>query len=460
MKKTILPENSDGNEFISNTALAVISLILISMMIAINASAQVENVIVEKYYVSDANDATDTTGGRSIEAGSYTYRVFVDLAPGSKLKRIYGDINHPLIISSTDTFYNNTDRPDKNFGYLLNKSWLDDNPAIALDSWLTIGLALTAYTGVPKADDTDGSFIGGTLNNGGTAAIPGGILINNDPTAGDPLTIKDGYIPNAQTYGQWIDLGFEDAAGEDTTVFGPLNQGGNFYSTVASLQQNSGVSGPDADNVVLVAQLTTAGELYFELNLEVEVFDGVNYNLVKYVANDSILLQGEVISPFLTYPQACGCTDPAYIEYSPSYACNVQDSCKNLVVFGCMDTIACNYDASSNYHVQTLCCYPGYCNDRDLELVCPGLNNGRISITSMHPNPANEMLSLAIMPIPDFDLQIRILDLSGRIIFNENTGKHDSPLQFSTNVSSFAPGMYILQVMSGDQMESRKIHIE
>ena len=34
-----------------------------SLAFAFSSKAQLEKVIVEKYYVSDANDATDTSGG-------------------------------------------------------------------------------------------------------------------------------------------------------------------------------------------------------------------------------------------------------------------------------------------------------------------------------------------------------------------------------------------------------------
>src|ERR1035437_9615206 len=66
---------------------------------------------------------------------------FIDLKPGYKLKKIYGDANHALKISSSANFYNNIDRPSAYFGYLINKSWFPSNPTIALDSWLTLGLA-------------------------------------------------------------------------------------------------------------------------------------------------------------------------------------------------------------------------------------------------------------------------------------------------------------------------------
>jgi hypothetical protein len=68
---------------------------------------QLEKVIIEKYYISDANDATDTTGG-VLTAGSTTYRIYADMLPGSKLKKLFGDANHPFIIKSTAPFFNHS----------------------------------------------------------------------------------------------------------------------------------------------------------------------------------------------------------------------------------------------------------------------------------------------------------------------------------------------------------------
>ena len=49
-----------------------------------------------------------------------------------------------------------------------------------------------------------------------------------------------------------------------------------------------------------------------------------------------------------------GCTSPAYLEYHADTAngyysdYNVQDSCQTLAVFGCMDSLAFNYDSTAN----------------------------------------------------------------------------------------------------------------
>ncbi len=417
----------------------------------IHANAQIENLIVETYYISDSLDATDSTQGRTIEPGSVTYRVYLDLAPGSKIRKIYGDQNHPLIIRSTEDFYNNIDRPNAYFGYLINRNWFSGNPTIGLDSWLTLGIACrlssTQYYGVLKTEDNDGSFVGGSNNQGGSSGVPGGILINNDPEAGIPITAADGYMPGAAPTGQWFDYGFFDASlGHDTTVFGSLYTGKEFNSRIAVLQQSDGVIGKTADNIVLVAQLTTKGELSFELNVQLEESNGT---IVHYVANDSVLINTSVplyierLSPFLRYPPLCGCLDTDYLEYSAANACENNDSCKTLIVFGCMDSLACNYNPQANYNINELCCYPGLCADRDIEVVCPSLKTARLMVS---PNPASSQIVWDIINSADEGGVFSIYNASGRKMLNGSLSS--SSINRELDVKNWAEGFYIFQAVT------------
>src|SRR4051812_13405140 len=107
-------------------------ILLFLIICSVNVFSQVENVFVETYYISDSNDATDTTGGY-LEPGTKTYRIYVDLAAGSKLLKIYGDANHALKFSSTENFFNNK-ADGQSFGKDFSKSRLQEN-TVALDSW-------------------------------------------------------------------------------------------------------------------------------------------------------------------------------------------------------------------------------------------------------------------------------------------------------------------------------------
>ncbi|MBL7913732.1 MAG: T9SS type A sorting domain-containing protein [Bacteroidia bacterium] len=430
-------------------------LVIMSFTLSQVTYGQIEDVIVEKYYISDANDATDTTEFRSVAVGSVTYRIYVDLKEGSRIRKIYGDTYHALKIESTQDFYNNIDRPNANFGYLINKTWLDDNPTLALDSWITLGLGAIGQAGVLKPSDTDGSFL--FPNNGGTYGVPGGLLLNNNPDAGITLNNADGYVTNTSTYGQWVDFGFEDIAGDDTTVFGAINTGNSFVSNDIYLQQNAGVMGFDTvSNIVLVAQLTTTGDLSFELNFEIEEINGGSTNIVKYVASNDTLLPGEVVSPFLKYPSVCGCTDPDYLEYNSSFACSDAAQCLTPVVFGCMDTLACNYDSQANFSIPSLCCYPGLCNDRNLTLVCPDISNGRFGIMETAPNPASESVSFSIFMDTQKSGSLKIFDVFGKLIYKEELTGTSAVQNRKVDLNEFANGVYIVHLLSGNDVSSTR----
>jgi len=416
--------------------------------------AQIENVIVETYYISDSADATDTSGGRVLLEGSTTYRVYVDLVPGAKIKSIYGDVNHALRFASDSLFYKNINAPQKvKFGYQINKPWITtnrDNPLLALDTWLTIGLATKVNPGILKAEDPNGSLLGGTLNDGGSEFISGGILVNDDPAAGIPLVSQDGLAPNVTGSLTWQNFGFADSC-----IFGIDKIDSVFLSYEALLEQTSGTKGSTPDNKVLVAQLTTRGKLSFELNLE--IIDSITGNTIRYVAKngaDSASITAPVkLSSYLKYPPECGCMDPNYAEYKATYGCDRANACVNRVVFGCMDTLACNYDPRVNYNVQTLCCYPGYCNGRDLSIVCPGISS-TVGF-NVYPNPAQEKLTLEILANGNQEIKYAVFDSFGVQMLEKSLGILLGTVIEKINLSGFNNGLYLMRVTVGKSVENK-----
>lgn len=420
------------------------------LFLSVVSYAQVKGLMVEKYYIADQNDLTDTTGGRSLPPNAVTYRVFVEIEPGSRIVGLFGSQYHPLVLRSTDLFYNNNDRPSSNFGYKLKTSWFEDNPTLALDSWLTLAYAADTRKGVLKANDPDGDILSGTNNTGGTAMISSGLLLNNNSAMGVPLSTSDGLTTSPLVNGI-VPAGFTDFSGNDTTVFGPDSIGSVFECYSCAIQNNSGVIGPAVDsNRVLVAQLTTAGDLELKLNISVLESDGNGgMHIVNYVSGDDTLLTDEVVSPFLTYPVACGCTDAHYLEFSAVYSCNQQDSCKTLIRFGCMDTSACNYDPDANFNIQTMCCYPGYCNDRDIALVCPELNNGRNADNGfvLYPNPGDGSFTMEIRATDIGEtVQMTVYDVAGNAVMKDSILLGEAVTVSKRKFTGLEPGIYIVTV--------------
>lgn len=408
-------------------------------------SAQLEGIKVETYYVSDANDATDTDGG-GLEEGSVTYRIYVDMLPGSKLKRIYGDDNHPLVFSSTAPFFNNDDRPEV-FGKDVRESWLDDN-TVALDTWLTLGLATrnvsgdSAYFAIPKEKDTDGSIVGGENNDGGSEGINGGLLVNSTAEMGLPLTEADGLILAGSAPTGWSSL-IGPLGNPENTIFGASTDL-EFVSNSAALENSGTMGAIPADNEVLVAQLTTKGEITFQLNLEIEFEEDGVVKVVKYVGDDDFLASDEVFNPLLNYPWTCGCTDPNFLEASTEFACEDNSLCLTPIVYGCLDSMACNYDPAANFNIEDLCCYVGYCNDRDISIVCPELPTRRLILEEdqikIFPNPTRNFLNITLPTDVPTGIPFEIYDALGRQKLSSTLTNHYEVL----DISQLKSGLYYI----------------
>ena len=417
----------------------------------ISLYAQIENVIVETYYISDANDASDTTGGK-LEAGSITYRVYIDLAKGNKLTKIYGDANHTLKFSSTATFFNNNVE-GQIFAKDINNNHLKDNTT-ALDTWLTLGQVATTntkskktYFGILKSQDNDGSILG-----------KNGLLTNTETALGIPLITADGLEALLVTMDptKWNDNGISDSS-----IFGSIKFDSQYISNNAYLLYANGVTGINPDsNQILVAQLTTKGKISFKLNIVVIDSTGTTIN---YVADgrDTIFkdYQGKILSiekhsNFLTYPPlapVCGCMNSNYKEYDKSFTCGDSSNtyCKTLVVLGCMDPLACNYDPKANFPVQSLCCYPGYCQDRDISLVCPNLSIDEQFVTlgfMIYPNPAKDHLEIQIASQTNQKSQYAIYDSFGRVLFESNVNAVSGNQIQQVNISNLANGLYLFRL--------------
>lgn len=424
------------------------------------AFSQLEKVIVERYYVSDANDATDITGG-GLPEGSVTYRIYVDLAPGTVVKAIFGDAQHPFAISSSEVFHNNASDGQSFAKDFLRNRYLENT--VALDTWLTIGQTAkqgpNTYYGVLKDQDTDGSFIGGSNNDGGSAAIASGLLINADPSCGLALTTADGMDTLNSAPTNWFSNGVLDfLSGNDSTMFGSLVPNTSFYSESFSLSC-SGVTGviPDS-NQVIIAQLTTMGEMTFQINLEVEYLIDDVPTIIHYVGTNEITNENEVYNPYLAYPYSCGCNDPNFLEFDPTVICYEEGTCVTPVVLGCMDTLACNYDPEVNLNIEVLCCYPGWCNNRNIEEVCPQLKGNSFDF-SVYPNPTNGNITLNVINGVSSNLEYIVYNSYGVTMIQNSMV--NAPLNYSSEIdmSGISPGIYQMKVLT-DQGEQHKLFVK
>jgi hypothetical protein len=428
-----------------------ISYILFLLLMPAFALAQLEGVFVETYYVADSNDAQGDLSGSNLQPGEITYRVFLNLAPGSKVVEIFGDADHPFAIGSTRRFFNHEEALVLSYAMPISSSREDTR---ALDTYMTIGKIAEPGDrfAVPKFLDTDGNFIAGDRNFSG-------LLANEDVNAGIPLTTSDGFMTDAsQVINNLEDfiadgiVGNEPTSGVgvDTSIFSFYSIDSTFYSDDFRFLCIPGVAGVNADsNLVLIAQLTTLGDISLQINAVIRTADGQD---LRYVSTDTITAPNMVFLADLNYPPACGCTDPNYLEYSPDYACSIDGSCITPLVLGCTDTMACNYDTAANFNVQNLCCYPGFCQGRDLEEVCPHIKGESFDI-DVFPNPAEQYATVQVISGVEGDTEIDITNYNGVSLYSERLASPALNFSKRIDISSWAPGVYHVRVKAINKVQ-------
>ena len=250
----------------------ILSLCFIFPGILAHSQNGLENVIVEKYYVSDLNDASANSTGGILPVGSVTYRIYVDMLPGYKFQAGYGVSGHELRIETSTLFFNNEDRGSINPTYTKTQA---KNNTVMLDSWLSAGAACAGNFGILKSKD-DGFE---TVIN---AEVPP-ILQNADSSAGIPITVQDGMIAGSPEPVTIVGISNEIA------VFDNQNDGTNgpvFSTSDGSWASLNGSIGPDSiENKILIAQITTNGVFSFELNIQIGTPSG---GVEQYVARNPV----------------------------------------------------------------------------------------------------------------------------------------------------------------------------
>lgn len=427
-----------------------------------------EGIVVETYYISDANDAADTDGGGvpQLTAGAKTYRIFVNMKPGYILESVYGNAEHSLDLTTTTEFWNNTDRGDVT-GDLIDAARLDEN-TVALDSWITMGAASDDHWGLPKVDDADGSIVGGPNNDGGSVGTP--LLANTDALAGIPLTTADGLlagtVPAVTTIGLTLDV-FNDTPG------------GSFATTNGAWAILGGTTGGTNDNQVLIAQLTTSGQLSFHLNMRIGIPDSLQcqspgcHEYIDYyativpgdTAGGGISVENIFSNPTLTYvDQAIDCLGQAGGTALPGTACDDNNP----------DTGADTWSANCVCEGLLIDCenvpggpaLPGTaCDDNDPntfnDLWSPNcLCEGSVGLNEVHrngftaqvaPNPASETALLFLGAANGSSTSVSINDMTGRVVLAAELGRIHGDRSVALELSALAAGTYAITVVHGTE---------
>ncbi len=268
---------------------------LCGLFLSLSSTAQptvgLENIIVEKFYISEANDTLANADGGVLPVGSVTYRIYADMLPGYVFQAAYGvpptgsNPGHELRFETTTGFFNNTDRGNTSPTYTKNQTRLN---TVMLDSWLSVGAACAGHYGIEKTEDNG---VNTTVNN-----YTPQVLQSQNPMAGIPVSQQDGLLagnPSTVTF-VGIPTPLLDMFNNTNTV----NPGGMIFSVDnGSWASLNGAMGPDSlSNKVLIAQITTNGIFSFKLNLQIRSANNIVEN---YVAENPS--GNEIVHPALVY---------------------------------------------------------------------------------------------------------------------------------------------------------------
>lgn len=245
----------------------ILGLTILLFAGAANAQNGLENITVEKYYVSNGVDASGSIG--ALPVGSNTWRVYADLLPGYNLQAVYGVAAHTLLITSSTTFFNNEDYGGTTpTGISVNNS---KKNSVMLDSWFSMGGNAAGKVALLKTEDSDGALLNSTVPI---------MLQNNDASAGIAINTQDGMIAGSPASVTFV--GITNTGNGDLGVFDGVSQvGGNFTTSNGSIAVLGGVTGPTVANRVLIGQFTTTGIFHFELNLQIGTPGGGVQNFVS-----------------------------------------------------------------------------------------------------------------------------------------------------------------------------------
>ena len=246
------------------------------------------------------------------DPGLTRYRFYVDMMDASDtFSAVFGNSEQPLLVNVPSGAFNTGFNSSWNASG-LNPAFVAQFPEMADDTYATIGLTGPAST----------SGIAG-------AADPG---LAEDPAQGiTPFFINNGA----------------------TTLAADMIVGSSWF-----VLNDAGNAAPDANQQVIVLQVTTAGEISGQINVQVfPMGDGDQAQVLNFLFDGAGTFTAEGGS------NACGCTDAEASNYDPS--AEYDDGSCEFVIPGCTDATACNYAEDANED-------DGSCLSNDALGVCGG----------------------------------------------------------------------------------------
>jgi hypothetical protein len=255
---------------------------LISLCISGQTFEGLDGLYIEPYYQSNEMDNRAGNISGELKNNSKTYRVYLDLAPGYRFQAAYGTAAHPLTFHADAPFFNHAGIGNTYPNVIPERS-LSKNITI-LDSWFTAGAAGERFLGVPKKLDLDDNLL--------SEKFEENYLINNSKWMEYSLGERDGM--HATDKLPIVNLFQLDSTLKNLMMVTRSNHLEINNGAWACLGKGSIGLDSLGTNHILIAQLTTMGELDYSLNIMLGTPQGKS---IKYVWSNP--QQGEILCPFL-----------------------------------------------------------------------------------------------------------------------------------------------------------------
>ncbi len=466
-KKIKYPKKTNMKKI--NTQKILLGLGLSFLGLFAQAQNGLEKIIVEKYYISNADDAAASIG--TLPVGSVTYRIFVDMLPGYTFQMAYGNANHTLKIATTTSFFNNEDRGAIKPSYTKTQA---KNNTVMLDSWISIGAGCAGNFGVPKSDDNGVAIV----------VNADGILKNNDPAAGIALTSQDGLIAGTP-YTNITILGLDLSAIDATSQAGKIiTTNGGAWSCMEGVSGSTpGAVGLDPQtNRVLIGQFTTEGVFSFELNIQLGTPTG---GTEQYVAKNPI--GNEFKHQGLIYPQTIPNIPPTVSITSPinnstfnagdpvtiTANANDVDGIVSFVEFfvngqsiGVDNTAPYSINWTATDGTSTITAKAKDNADSVTTSTAVTVTVSPVGIKNIntldsyivYPNPVKDLLILKFnTSCKNSANSFTIFDLNGNLLLHKTFGIVSEKNMECIDMSSFSNGQYIIKLLIDGTISTRKI---
>ena len=449
---------------------------LVAFSTIVRSQNGLEQIIVEKYYVSNAVDAAGSKG--VLPVGSVTYRVYADMLPGYKFQAMYGNVNHTLKLASTTSFFNHSLRGQTTPDQILSDNLIDNT--LALDSWFSVGAAANELFGVLKTEDDGVKNLLPISSNG--------MLKNTTPLMGIALNVQDGIIndipelPLTKTSGFPETVTLVGLSQNDLGVFKATSQKGNSFTTNSgAISALDGAQGPTPENRILLGQFTTEGDFSFELNIQIGTpTAGITQSYVarnptgNEISIPSLILAPN-ISPSITIsaPSTANVSDVITIAATAS---DLDGSISQVEFF--VDNVSIGIVATSPYTLNWTALSGSHtikaiAKDNQgsmttssistIEVQLVGLNELTTSNFSVNvsPNPAKDFVTINMINLQNNQNAIvSIFDFKGSLISSTTTSVNSNDFNYKLDVSSLKSGVYFMNVSAGNETIVEKIVIE